>query len=257
MNKEYVKQYVRLEKDHWWFLVRQKIILKFLKKYLQVEQTPGLKVLNVGASGGATSRLLSGFGTVESVETDLFFIEYLKQQQVAVTEASVTSLPFPDNNFDLVCAFDVIEHVADDASAIKEMTRVCKPNGAICITVPAFDVLWSGHDIVNRHYRRYRKKSLEQLEASTQILSPGKTLYFNSLLFLPILIVRKISTIFSKNKNRDTSDFTYFKTSDIPNRFFWFIFGIEVPLLGFPFPFGVSLISLSIKKVKPPIITAK
>ena len=77
MNKEYVQQYIQLEKEHWWFLVRQKIILQFLKKYLPFQKDQRLHVLNIGIAGGATSIMLAEFGNVVSVETDPLFIEYL------------------------------------------------------------------------------------------------------------------------------------------------------------------------------------
>lgn len=248
MNKEYVQEYAKLEREHWWFLVRQKIILQFLKKYI----SPGdqqLHILNIGAAGGGSSEFLKLFGAVTSVETEPLFIEYLKKQNINVTEASITNLPYDDNRFDLVCAFDVIEHVDDDAQAMKEMQRVCKNDGAICITVPAFKSLWSQHDVVNGHFRRYKKNDLKVLFEKTKQLESIETTYFNSLLFLPILIVRKISNQFRKNKKETESDFSYFKTPALSNSVLKKIFGLELPLLKlFHFPFGASLISFLKKK---------
>ncbi|MEO8772232.1 MAG: class I SAM-dependent methyltransferase [Ferruginibacter sp.] len=248
MNKEYVQQYAKLEREHWWFLVRQKIILQFLKKYI----SPGdqqLQVLNIGAAGGGSSEFLKTFGTVVSVETEPLFIDYLRKQNFNITEASISHLPFKDNSFDLVCAFDVIEHVEDDANAMKEMERVCKKDGNVCITVPACKSLWSQHDVVNGHYRRYKKNDLQSLFEKTIQLKPIETTYFNSLLFLPILITRKMSNQFRKNKKETESDFTYFKTPALGNSVLKKIFGLELPLMKlFHFPIGASLIALLKKK---------
>ncbi|MFT3910680.1 MAG: class I SAM-dependent methyltransferase [Ferruginibacter sp.] len=244
MNKEYVQQYAKLEREHWWFLVRQKIILQFLQKHIA---SPGkqLRVLNVGAAGGASSEFLKAFGDVVSVETEPLFIEYLRQQNIVVTEASITKLPFNDNCFDLVCAFDVIEHVADDVQAMKEMERVCKKDGSICITVPAFMSLWSQHDVVNGHHRRYKKNGLRSLFEKTILLKPIEITYFNSLLFLPILMTRKMSNLFRKNKKQTESDFTYFKTSSLSNSILKKIFAVELTTMKlFHFPFGASLIAV-------------
>ena len=91
MNKEYVQQYAKLETTHWWFVVRQKIILQFLKKY--TGEKP-VSILNIGAAGGASTQWLSSLGNVVSVETDPFFIDHLKEQHINVIDSSVTAMPF-------------------------------------------------------------------------------------------------------------------------------------------------------------------
>lgn len=251
MNKEYVQEYIRLEKEHWWFLVREKFIHAFLKKNLSDGGNQKLHILNIGVSGGATTKVLEYFGDVVSVETEAFFISYLREQNIQVTEASITQLPFADNHFDLVCAFDVIEHVENDQQALREMQRVCKANGSICISVPAFQQLWSNHDVVNLHYRRYTKNAFKKLVDIFPQLSNIKMIYFNSLLFLPVWAIRKVSNLFSNNKSKEKSDFTRFKTTGIINRLMKFIFGLEILLLGkINFPFGVSLIALLRKDSK-------
>ncbi|HSN61251.1 MAG TPA: class I SAM-dependent methyltransferase [Ferruginibacter sp.] len=242
MNKEYVQQYVRLEKEHWWFVVRQKIILQFLKKYTKPQP---IKILNIGAAGGASSEWLSTLGEVVSVETDPAFLNHLISENIPVVNASVVSMPFDNNYFDLVCAFDVIEHVEDDVAAIKEIERVCKAGGLICITVPAFNMLWSSHDVVNGHYRRYTIQSLLALTEKVSTLENKNLQYFNSLLFIPVLIARKISNGFTNNKKTAQSDFGLLKKAGVVNKIFKSIFSLEIPLLRVVrFPFGVSLVGI-------------
>lgn len=237
MNKEYVQQYVRLEKEHWWFVVRQKIILQFLGK--NISHQP-LNILNIGAAGGASTKWLSGLGSVVSVETEPYFIEHLKQCGIDPVNASVTALPFADNSFDLVCAFDVLEHVKDDGMAMKEMSRVCKIDGIVCVTVPAAALLWSAHDVVNGHYRRYSKRTLCKLADNFPLLNKIDSTYFNTILFLPIFIARKMQ---GKGKI-PRSDFDMYNGKGLFGRICKAIFGIEVPLLrSIHFPFGVSLIA--------------
>ncbi|RYY70743.1 MAG: class I SAM-dependent methyltransferase [Chitinophagaceae bacterium] len=239
MNKEYVQQYVQLEKAHWWFVVRQKIILYFLHKHIKGSS---LKILNIGAAGGASSKWLQEFGEVVSVENESFFIDHLRSEGMNVTDASIISMPFPDNSFDLVCAFDVIEHVEQDDVALKEINRVCKSHGTVCITVPAFQSLWSNHDVVNRHFRRYKKKELHKRIETVNGLSIKEMAYFNSLLFLPIFVARRVGPIFSSRKE-DRSDFELYKTSSLLNGILKAVFSFEQSLLKkISFPFGVSLI---------------
>ena len=244
MDKKYVAQYGLLEKTHWWFIIRQRIILQAMRKYAARQHGGTLKILNVGAAAGGSSNWLASLGQVTSLENDPLFISYLKEQEIEVIDASVTNIPFPDESFDLVCAFDVIEHVADDRQAVRELIRVCKPGGRVCITVPAFQLLWSAHDVVNGHYRRYKTKQLRQL---VEMLSAGQlySSYFNSILFIPVLIFRKLQRLLKKGSNTDQSDFRYFAHNKIFNGLMKLLFGLEVFLLKFSrFPFGVSLIML-------------
>ena len=124
MDKLYVQQYGQLENEHWWFIVRHKILLQTLQKYIPHTNLQTLKILNVGAAAGGSSRWLSAFGEVTSLENDPLFLNYLQDQKIVVINASVTNIPLDDNSFDLVCAFDVIEHVEDDKKAISELIRV-------------------------------------------------------------------------------------------------------------------------------------
>ena len=145
----------------------------------------------------------------------------------------------------MVCAFDVVEHVEDDAAAMKEMERVCKPEGIICVTVPAFKMLWGDHDIVNGHYRRYTKNSLLSLGKGFNYFKNAEVRYFNSLLFLPILASRKTAGLFSTDQRKIQSDFTYYKNPGVINGFLKRVFNTEAGLFRFiHFPFGVSLVAV-------------
>lgn len=238
MKSDYVKEYSRLELSHWWFQVRKKIILQSLGK--SISQEGNKKILNVGAAGGATSLWLSAFGKVSSIENEPLFLEHLRNNNIEVTEASAEQLPFADNSFELVCAFDVVEHIDDDRKALAEMQRVCKPGGKICITVPAYQFLWGRHDFANGHKRRYTFTSLkQQLPDDTAIIY---STYFNTLLFLPIYFARKTDWLIA-GKKAATSDFESFKSNNISGAVCKFIFGLEVYLLKIMrLPFGVSLL---------------
>jgi SAM-dependent methyltransferase len=242
MNKEYIRQYVQLEKEYWWFVVRQKILFNFLSK--QLIDTSNNDILNIGAAGGGSTKWLSTFGKVVSLEPESLFVELLKAQSLEVVNADIINMPFEDNSFDLVCAFDVIEHVENDVEAMKEMLRVCKPNGIICIAVPAFNMLWSKHDVVNGHFRRYSKKMLKVLGDNFVCIKQKDVTYFNAILFVPILIARKLRNLFFKDIKNKESDFAYFNNGSILNYILKTVFSIELLLLKFmKLPFGVSLVS--------------
>lgn len=244
MNENYVKEYAILEKSHWWFRVRAKIIRYILTKNVVVDRSIAT-VLNVGAAGGASSQWLSEYGEVVSLETDAFFIDHLKKSNLEIVQGSVECLPFNDDQFDLVCAFDVLEHISDDRRGVRELLRVCKPGGIVCLTVPAFEMLWSFHDEVNNHYRRYTKRTLENLLKSPTVSKHPHIRYFNFLLFVPVLVARKLSNLASRQQQSGQSDFTYYKGNAVTGKIMEKVFGLELKLLPFiKFPFGVSLLAV-------------
>ncbi|MBL7843317.1 MAG: methyltransferase domain-containing protein [Cyclobacteriaceae bacterium] len=245
MDREYYKDYATLERTHWWFLVRRDIILNHLRSLTQGQK--GLKILNVGAATGYSSEFLQEFGEVTSVEYDKECCAFVRNKYgKEFVNASITELPFSDEAFDLVCAFDVIEHIADDYLAVRELKRVTHQDGKICVTVPAFNFLWSQHDDINHHFRRYTRTNFKALFASTGRIV--KATYFNTFLFFPIAFFR----MFNKGGGDEASksDFGVAKNSFASSLARW-IFSLEKPLLslGLSFPVGVSIL-LSWKREK-------
>lgn len=247
MDKNYYIEYFDLERNNWWFKARLNIIASQIKKHFNGKTN--LRILNIGVATGATSQMLEQFGEVKSIEYDKDCYEFVKQRlNIDLQQGSILDLKFNDNSFDLVCAFDVIEHVEDDNLALLEMFRVCNSNGLVFITVPAFMVLWSYHDIVNHHYRRYTLLQLKNL-----LRNKGKIVfssYFNTLLFLPILAVRITSKLlpFLFKRKGSGSDFAIYNPNWL-NNLLYRLFMLENFWLNlnFKFPFGVSAMIIAKK----------
>lgn len=245
MDQQYFKEYYHLERVNWWFTVRRRILRDRIRHVLGNPQR--IQSLNIGAATGTTSDMLTEFGEVMSVEYDQECCAYTQSfLSTPLIQGSITELPFTNNSYDLVCAFDVIEHVEDDAKAVSEMMRVCKPGGYIAITVPAYQFLWGEHDVINQHHRRYTQTELTQLLKDY----PGKIVYqtyFNSILFIPIAIFRLLMTGINKLKGpkKETieSDHAIFGTEGFFNNLLAGIFSIDYYLLkwGIRFPAGVSI----------------
>jgi SAM-dependent methyltransferase len=162
MERNYYELYHQVEQQHWWFTARMAILESQVKEVVSKTGKP-LKILNIGVATGGTTKMLEKFGQVTSVEFDKECCVFLKiKRDIDAVNASMTALPFDDASFDLVCAFDVIEHIEDDQLAIREAARVLKQGGAYLFTVPAYQFLWSDHDVVNHHFRRYTKKEMAQ-----------------------------------------------------------------------------------------------
>jgi SAM-dependent methyltransferase len=248
MTPEYYKEYYHLERSNWWFTAR----LEILKSQIEVlfPNQNNLKILNIGVATGATSVMLEKFGNVKSIEYDEVCFNFVKQNlKIDIEQGTILDLKFAGNSFDLVCAFDVIEHVENDQLAVNEMIRVCKSKGFVFVTVPAFMDLWSKHDEINYHFKRYTNKTLIPLFPFSQGSVHYRS-YFNTLLFIPIYLVRFISNKFPNLFKRDGSgsDHSMFELGFL-NKVLYSIFFAENRLLKrfIKLPFGVSLM-LSFKK---------
>ena len=105
----------------------------------------------------------------------------------------------PDGHYDLIGAFDVIEHIDDDRAALASIATKLKPGGKFVMTVPAHQWMWSAHDVVNHHKRRYSKAALKALidGSPMKLLKVG---YFNSLLFPLAVAERAASKLRGKSK---------------------------------------------------------
>ena len=119
-------------------------------------------------------------------------------------EGSVLEMPFAADSFELAASLDVIEHLEDDLAALRELRRVVAPGGALLVTVPAYQWLWSGHDEINHHLRRYTRSSLLRV-AREAGWEPVRTTYFNSLL-LPVAIALRVLDRFSRKTTESSLD---------------------------------------------------
>ncbi|MFA6261318.1 MAG: methyltransferase domain-containing protein [Bacteroidia bacterium] len=244
MDKSYYIEYFDLERNNWWFRARLQIIRSQVA--LIANGRKDLNILNVGVATGATSVMLQEFGKVKSIEYDADCLAFVKERlDLDLEQGSIMELRFEDNTYDLVCAFDVIEHVENDQLAAHEMLRVCKPKGNVLVTVPAFMFLWSHHDVVNQHFRRYTLKGLNTLFHGHTILY---STYINTLLFIPISLVRFLSKLIPFKREGSGSDFGLIQNKFL-NGMFYTTFISENALLRkkISLPFGVSALTSIMK----------
>lgn len=239
MEQQLFTQMHELETKHWWFLARRKVIKKVLNTFMPTDKNR--QVLEIGCGTGGNLDLLSHFGIVSATELD----DQARQLAVAKSIATVKSGSLPNDipyqqHFNLICLLDVLEHIEDDGAAIAKLATLLAAEGKLLITVPAYQWLWSSHDTLHHHKRRYTKKQLTQLLETHgfQILYSS---YFNSLLFPLIFMVRKLAAWLKKNNDSDAT-----MPSIAINTLLGFIFGCErylIPTLSLPF--GVSIIAVA------------
>jgi len=152
------------------------------------------------------------------------------------------NVPYPANSFDIVAAFDVIEHIEDDLSSLEKLKQLLSADGRLIISVPALPWLWSEHDVTHHHFRRYTRSQLEYVlhEAG---LRPILLTYFNTLLF-PAIAVQRLTkrALGRQGKGDDTMP------SPFINRILNHVFETEKHLIGrISMPVGVSLLAVAEK----------
>lgn len=188
MDRDYELQTHQAEDRHWWYRGRRTV----LDGVIAGLQLPaGARILDAGCGSGRNMVDLARRGTVTGVELSDTSVSLARARDVGeVVAGSLLEMPFADDSFDLAVTLDVIEHLDDDLAALGELRRVVVPGGWLLVTVPAYQWLWSGHDVINHHHRRYTRRSL-RVVAEKAGWRQVRTTYFNSLL-LPVAILLRV-----------------------------------------------------------------
>jgi SAM-dependent methyltransferase len=175
------------DEEHWWYRGRRRILRAELDR-LPLE--PAARLLDAGCGSGRTLDELARYGRVTGVDLSAEAVDAAwRRGHDDVRVARVEDLPFEDATFDVVTCLDVVEHTPDDRATLAELLRVTRPGGLLVVTVPAYQALWSWHDEVNRHFRRYDSSSL-RAAARTAGWHVVSDTHFNSLLLAPAAAVR-------------------------------------------------------------------
>ncbi len=188
MDRDYELQTHQAEDRHWWYRGRRTVI----EGVIDGLRLPArARILDAGCGSGRNMLELARHGSVTGVELSETSVALARERRAGeVVAGSVLEMPFPADSFDLAVSLDVIEHLEDDLAALRELRRTVAPGGSLLVTVPAYQWLWSGHDDINHHHRRYTRRSLQRV-AEQAGWDQVRTTYFNSLL-LPMAIVLRV-----------------------------------------------------------------
>lgn len=171
--------------DYWWYRCRADLLRTALGGYLGMPD----RLLDVGSADGPSVGWMRGRHRRVAIDVD--------PRGLAAGEgvcASALALPFASGTFDVVGAFDVVEHCADEGAALSELVRVLTPGGRLLVSVPAYDWAWSDHDVRAGHHRRYTKRRLETAVARAGLTVQRSTYGFCAVfpLFVTERAVRKL-----------------------------------------------------------------
>lgn len=192
MTTSLLAKFDQVERYHWWWHGRRLLLSILIDHYGGNPQ----KLLDIGCGTGETLVFLKKtypnldlYGVDNSAEA----IRYAKARKLKnICLGDVTHIPFPNASFDIVLLLDVLEHVKNDLTALKEIKRVLKPNGQLFLTVPALPFIMSAHDRDQGHKRRYTKRGIRKLVSQSH-LTIGFVSYFNTCFVIPIIFIRLLS----------------------------------------------------------------
>lgn len=235
----------RVEQSHWWYTGRRKILADFVEKICRQVTDRRPRILDVGCGTGANLLMLSEYGDAEGVDVSEDALAFCRERGLEkVRLGAAEDLPYEDGTFDLVTAFDVVEHIDDDLAGLREMRRVLRPGGRVLLFVPTFMFLWGLQDDVSNHRRRYRLPELQRVleQAGFEI---ERTTYANITFFLPILAMRQLMRLTGVKAESENN----INVSAL-NGVLGSVFGAESWILKrMNLPFGVS--GLCVARVKP------
>jgi SAM-dependent methyltransferase len=252
MNRAYELKFHMLEENHWWFEARRDMIVRLLKR---VDKQA--KILDVGCSGGLLIRALRkiGYRNVQGIDISGDAIDLCKRTDIPdVQVMDAAKLKFENEQFDVVIASDLLEHVKEEETALSEWHRILKPGGKLIVFVPAFGFLWSEHDEANQHYRRYSKSRLVGVleKAHFEI---DRSSYWNFLLFFPTTLIRLLQTILLRGKRSEGDQLI--ELGSAVNKCLTYLIKTENIILSVVnLPVGVSVFAMTRKEIAASVLDA-
>jgi SAM-dependent methyltransferase len=239
MHINLYRTFYELQKKHWWFASKKAIILEAIKYHANLNDES--TILDIGCGSGLMLNSLSELGITLGMDASDEAIKFSQEIfQGTVCKGQLPSdVPFSKNQFDLITALDVIEHIDADLQSLKTVQSLLTENGVAIITVPAYMFLWSHFDELNHHKRRYTVRELK-IKLKNSGFKIKKISYYNSFLFPIIYFVRKFNNLIGRDGNSDLV---------IPGKFVNFILkkilsSEKYPLRFFDLPFGVSILAV-------------
>ncbi len=250
MSKRLIDIFSKVEEYHWWFEGRRILLKEIIYGFKEMERN--YKILDVGSGSGSNLKFLSNFGVVYGIDNFRIAVKYCHQKGFKnVRVANANKLPYKNSTFDLITLLDVLEHIKDDVSALNEAKRVLKPGGRVIVTSPSLPLIWSKHDTLQGHFRRYRKKDMQDLGNITDL----KVSYLNhyNVFLSPLIIAIRLATtnlkFLSKYGEYDSKINFDIASRRVINKALLKLINLEVRLSRFfNYPIGISVVAVFDKK---------
>jgi SAM-dependent methyltransferase len=191
MNPDEYTKLSRVDREHWFYRGKRAVVRHWVGRFASLQ--PDDLWVDAGCGTGTLlveqSRVCRVLGLDDFEESIALARPRVEAVGGRVLKTSLDRVELPDGCAAVVTLLDVLEHLDDDAAALREMVRLTRPGGLVVVTVPALRALWSDWDVALHHRRRYSRRDLLGV-----IRMPGvevvRCAYFNSLLLPPIWLIR-------------------------------------------------------------------
>lgn len=244
------RQFRELEEHHWWFRGRRNVYLGLLRHHLDGAQLG--RVLDLGCGVGGFLTGLEALGRVV-VASDIDRASLVTCRERGFARGLVAdgyALPFADGAFELVCLFDALEHIPDEARALAEVARILAPGGRVLVTVPAYQFLYANNDRIARHCRRYTRARLARALAGAGFGLERNT-HTNVFLFpliLPtVLLLKAWERVSRREPHPERTNLTFPLPTALQD-LLAAVFSAELPFTRrFDWPAGHSILAIARK----------
>ncbi len=164
MNPAEYERLERIDRQHWFYCGKRAIVRHWLQRFVRLNA--GDLLVDAGAGTGAWLEEMAPVCRVLGLDDHVESLRLARPRAhggLGLLQARVDQLPLATGCARAATALDVLEHLADDGAALRELLRILRPDGVLALTVPALSWLWSDWDVALHHYRRYSRKSLLRL----------------------------------------------------------------------------------------------
>ncbi len=195
MDVGYATAYPEFYARHWWWRVREDILLRRIRRLMR--GVPDARILDVGCGAALFFDALQEFGHVEGLESDRAVVDRSGRWRDRIVVGDLDGTFVPAAPFDLILMLDVLEHISRPEDVLRRASQILRPRGCILITVPAFTWLWTAHDEMNHHVTRYSAAALRDLLTRSGLVTLEAEYLFQSLV-VPKLLVRAKEALSSR-----------------------------------------------------------
>jgi SAM-dependent methyltransferase len=235
--------------ENWYLTARAEVVTAFIRHFCREER--GRRIADLGAGTGGILVRLAPSALAVGVEEDEHLAKVGRQRHgLSFVRANLAQgIPIREESLDMALLLDVLEHVEDDRALLRNTRRLLRPGADLIVSVPALRLLWSRHDELHHHKRRYSKSELCAVLGAAGF-DCARVTYYNSFL-LPFIFLSRMLERLSGTWARSSND--YEKGPAIVGRVFGWIFSQERCIITrWCFPVGVSLIALAKNPLSSP-----
>jgi SAM-dependent methyltransferase len=239
-----IDRLAHFEDWYWWHRARTAIVTGVLRRFVSGRAH---RILDAGCGAGATSLALREFGNVVGVDFQPHAARAAHARGLQAATMDARRLALRDGSIDLAVALDVLEHLDDDRAAASELRRVLRTDGTLLVSVPAYQWLWSSHDVALGHVRRYTRAGLVAVlaDAGFEVRTAS---YAMSLALPPAAAVRLLERALPTRASPDTEESGYVHLPTVANTVLTHLVALDRHVVGrMPVPFGLSVIAVARK----------